>query len=85
VTKPSSVPNSDEDTWSEITTKKFNANAKVGYALLQSLNDDDIARVIYCKSAHEIWSHLVITHEGHHKSRELRLISCIPNMKFYYE
>ena len=34
------------------------------YCLLQALNDDDIARVIHCKSAYEIWTHLVITHEG---------------------
>jgi len=28
------------------------------------LNDDDIARIIHCKSAYEIWTHLVATHEG---------------------
>jgi len=28
------------------------------------LNDDDIGMVIHCKSAYEIWSHLVVTHEG---------------------
>jgi len=29
------------------------------------LSDDDIVRVIHCrKSSYEIWSHLVITHEG---------------------
>jgi len=32
--------------------------------LSQALNDDDITRVIHCKSAYENWSHLVITHEG---------------------
>ena len=54
----------DEDTWSEIATKKFDVNAKAHYALLQALNDDDIARVIYCKFAHKILSHLIVTHEG---------------------
>ena len=44
--------------------RKFDANAKAHYALLQALNDDDIARVIHCKSTYEIWSHLVVTHEG---------------------
>ena len=34
------------------------------HAVLQALNDDDIARVIHCKSAFEIWSHLIVTHEG---------------------
>ena len=64
VTKPFSVPVSGEDTWSNIATKEFNANVKAHYILLQALNDDDIARVIHYKSAYEIWSHLVITHEG---------------------
>jgi len=32
--------------------------------LLQALNDDDISRVIHCKSAYDIWSHLVVTHDG---------------------
>jgi len=64
VTKSFSVPDGNEDTWSEIATKEFDVNAKAHYALLQALNDDDIARVIHCISAHEIWSHLVVTHEG---------------------
>jgi len=64
VIRPFSVPICDEDTWSGIATKEFDANAKAHYALLQALNDDDIARVVYCKSAYEIWTHLVITHEG---------------------
>ena len=72
VTKPFSVPDSDEATWFKIVTKKFDANAKGYYALLQVLNDDDITRVIHCKSA-----------RGLHKSRELRLISCVSNLKFF--
>ena len=44
VTKLFSAPDADEDTWSKIVTKKFDANAKTHYALLQALNDDDIAR-----------------------------------------
>jgi len=59
-----SLPNGDEDTWSEIANKKFDVNTKALYALLQALNDDDLSRVIHCKSAFEIWSHLVVTHEG---------------------
>jgi len=54
VTKPFSVPVGDEDTWSDIVTKEFDANAKAHYALFQALNDDDIARVIHCKSAYKI-------------------------------
>ena len=64
MTKPFSIPDGDEDTWSDIATKEFDANAKAHYALLQVLNDDDIARVIHCKPVYEIWSHLVVTNEG---------------------
>jgi len=64
VTKLFSVPIGDEDNWSDITTKEFDANAKAHYALLQALNDDDIARVIYCKYVYEIWTHLIVTEEG---------------------
>ena len=64
VTKLFSVLIGDEDTWSDIATKEFDANAKAHYVLLQSLNNDDIDRVIHCKYAYEIWTHLVVTHEG---------------------
>jgi len=64
VTKPFSVPVGDEDIWSDMATKEFDANTKAHYALLQVLNDNDIVRIIHCKSAYEIWSHLVVTHEG---------------------
>ena len=63
MTKPFSVPAGDEDTWSDIATKEFDANAKSHYALFQAEKDDDTARVIHCKFAFEIWSHLVVTCE----------------------
>jgi len=28
------------------------------------LNDDDLSRVINCKSTYEVWNDLIITHEG---------------------
>ena len=62
VTKSFSASLGDEDTWSDIATKEFDVNARAHYALLQALNDDDIARVIYCKSAYKIWTHLLVTH-----------------------
>ena len=64
MTKPFSVPIGDKDTWSDIATKEFVANAKAHYALFQALNVDDIVRAIHCKSAYDIWIHLVVTHEG---------------------
>ena len=64
MTKPFNAPLGDEDTWSDITTKEFDANAGAHYALLQAINDDDISRVIHCKSANEIWTHLLVAHEG---------------------
>ena len=66
-------PSGDEYTWSDIATKEFDANAKTQYALLQALNDDDIVRVIHCKSAYEIWSHLVVTHERTSKVKRAKI------------
>ena len=68
ITKPLIFSEGDEDTLSDITTKEYNANSKAHYALLQELNDDDIARVINCKSAsYDIWHNLIIIHEAQHK------------------
>ena len=82
VTKPFSAPLGDEDTWSDIATKEFDANARAHYALLQALNDDDIARVIHCKSAYEIWTHLLVTHEGTSQVKRAK-IDLLPNMKTF--
>ena len=50
----SQIANGDENTWSKIMVKEFEANAKTHYALLQALNNDDISRVINCTSAYVI-------------------------------
>ena len=63
MTKPFSKPEG-EDTWSDLTSKEFDANSKAQNALLLALNEDDLTRVIHCKSAYEIWQHLLVTHEG---------------------
>ena len=47
-------PHGDEDTWSEATPKDYEANAKAQYALAQALNEDDLSRVINCKSTYEV-------------------------------
>ena len=57
-------PYGDEDTWSDYTAKDYEANTKAQYALTQVLNDDDLSRVITCKSAYKVWNDLIITHEG---------------------
>ena len=57
-------PEGDEDTWFDIALKEFDAKTKAHYALLQALSDDYISRVIHCKIAHDILSHLVVTYEG---------------------
>jgi len=73
VTKLFSIPVGDKDIWSDIATKKFDANAKAHYALLQALNDNDIDRVIHCKSVYEIWSHLVVTHKGTSQVKRVKI------------
>ena len=47
-------PQGDEDTWSDAVAKDYEANDKTQYALTQALNDDDLSRVINCKSAYEV-------------------------------
>ena len=64
LTKPFSKPEGEEDTWSELTSKEFDANSKAQNALLLALNEDDLTWVIHCKSAYEIWQHLLVAHEG---------------------
>ena len=64
LTKPYSAPVGEEDTWSNLTSKEFDANSKAQNALLLALNEDDLTRIIHCKYAFEIWQHLLVTHEG---------------------
>ena len=39
VTKPFSAPTGDEDTWSDIASKEYEANAKTQNALFLALNE----------------------------------------------
>jgi len=64
ITKEFVEPHRDKDTWCEATAKDYEANTKLQYALTQTLNDDDLSRVINYKSAYEVWNDLIITHEG---------------------
>ena len=57
-------PEGDEDSQSKIIVKKYNANSKAYYVLLQALNDDDISRVINYTCAHDICQVLITTHES---------------------
>jgi len=42
------------DTWSHSTIREYEANAKASHVLMQSLNDDDLSRVVDCTSAYGI-------------------------------
>jgi len=64
VTKKLIEPHDNEDIWSEATAKNYETNAEAQYALTQALNDDNLSRVVYCKSIFEVWNDLIITHEG---------------------
>ena len=81
ITKPFMIPNGDEDTWSNIIVKEFEANTKAHYALLQALNDDDIFRVINYKLAYEIWNNIVFTNEGTSQVKKAK----IDLLHFQYE
>ena len=64
ITKEFIEPLTDEKTWSEETSKDYEANARAQYALTQALNEDDLSRIINYKSAYEVWNVLIVTHEG---------------------
>ena len=64
----------DEDTWSNIALKKFDSKDKAHYALLQALNDDDISRVIHYTITLDIWSHLIVTHEGRSQVKRSKIV-----------
>ena len=84
ITKEFVEPHSDEDTWSEVTAKEYEANGKAQYALTQALNDDDLSRVINCKSAYEVWNYLIITHEGTSQVKRSKLdLLCSQYKNFY--
>ena len=55
ITKEFIEPLTDENTWSEATAKDYEANTKAQYAPTQALNEDDLSRVINCKSTYEVW------------------------------
>jgi len=61
ISKPFICPKGNEDSWSIIIIKEYNANSNAHYALLQSLNDDNISRVINCICVHNIWQ-VLLTH-----------------------
>jgi len=54
----------EPEEFDDAALKAYEANAKTTYALMQALNDDDLSRIIYCKSSYEIWESLITTHEG---------------------
>ena len=54
LTKEFIEPHDNEESWSEATVKDYEANIMAQYALTQALNDDDLSRVINCKSAYEV-------------------------------
>ena len=54
VTKPFSAPLTMRILGPILLQKSLMQMLKAHYVLLQALNDDDIARVIHCKSVYEI-------------------------------
>ena len=48
------------------------------------MNDDDIARIIHCKFTYEIWSHLIVIHEGTSQVKRAKIDLLRPNMNFFF-
>jgi len=73
ITKDFIEPQGDKDIWPDATAKDYKANAKAQYALTQALNDDDLSRVINCKSTYEVWNDLIVTNEGTSRVKESKI------------
>ena len=73
----------DNDTWSDSTIKEYEANVKASYTLMQELHDDDLAQVINCTLAYNIWRCLIITHEGTSQVNKQKLIYLSQYDSFY--
>ena len=67
--------------WSNLTSKEVDANSKAQNALLLALNEDNLTRVIHCKSAYEIWQYLLVTHEGASQVKRAKIYL----LRFQYE
>ena len=73
----------DNDTWSDSTIKEYEANVKASYTLMQELNDDDLAQVINCTLAYNMWRCLITTHEGTSQVNKQKLIYLSQYDRFY--
>ena len=83
-TKEFNKPHGDKDTWSEATVKNYEANAKSQYALIQALNDNDISRVINCKSVYEVLNDLIIIHDGTSQVKRSKVACFVLNMRILH-
>ena len=66
-------PHGDKDTWSEVTAKDYEANAKAQYALTQALNEDDLSRVIIVNLHMKFGMILLLLMRGRRKSKDPKL------------
>lgn len=64
------IPTTEYSTWSN--TQKFDAtaNAKSMNMLYYALDKIEFNRISMCKTAHEIWCTLVITHKGNNRVKQ---------------
>ena len=76
-------PHGDEDTWSDTIAKDYEANTKAQYALTQALNDDDLSRVINCKTSYEVWNDLLLPMRVPYKSNDQILTCFILNTRTF--
>ena len=72
VTKPFSVNDGDENTWSDISTKEFDVNAKPHYALLEALKFMIFLRLFIANLSIRFGHISLLLMKEYHKSRELK-------------
>ena len=81
VTKLYSAPTGDDGTWSDIAAKEYEANSKAQNALFLAWMRMTLQGSFITNSPMRFGNTYWSLMREHHKSRELKLISCVFNMK----
>ena len=67
-------PTTSVDAWTANDKKLMQTNAKAMNALFCALERNEFNRVSNCKTAHEIWHILEVTHEGTTRVKESKIL-----------
>ena len=73
------------DEWTNNDKKLMQTNAKAMNALFCALEKNEFNRVSNCKTAHDIWHILEVTHEGTSRVKESKISVLVHKFELFYE